>query len=120
MIAYDAASNSGQDASDADFEIYDPASGVLGELDAPTSLVLVGNVPNPFNGTTTILFGMPAAGRIQMDVYDVSGRKVAGLADGQFGPGYHRVEWQAQSGRGIYFVRLRQGAEAVTHKIVAE
>jgi hypothetical protein len=120
VIAYDAAGNSGQDASDADFEIYDPASGVLADLETPTCLVLVGNVPNPFSGTTTILFGMPAAGRIEMDVFDVAGRKVASLADGQYGPGYHRIEWQTQSGRGIYFVRLRQGAEVVTHKIVAE
>jgi hypothetical protein len=120
VIAYDAASNVGQDASDADFEIYDPASGVLADLERPTCLVLVGNVPNPFNETTTILFGMPAQGRIEMDVYDVSGRKVANLADGEYGPGYHRVEWRAQAGRGIYFVRLRQGAEVLTRKIVAE
>jgi hypothetical protein len=118
VIAYDAAGNSGQDLSDADFELYDPASGVSAQEEIPARLVLTGNAPNPFSGITTIRFGLPAGGRIEMDVYDVSGRKVARLAEGEYGPGYHKVRWNSGSSRGIYFVKIRFGQEEATRKIV--
>jgi hypothetical protein len=118
VIGYDAAGNTGADVSNADFEIYDPASGVSGGKEIPERLVISGNAPNPFGATTTIRFGLPTKGQIEMDVFDVSGRKVARLAQGDYPEGYHKVEWHSISGRGIYFVRLRLGEEEVTRKIV--
>jgi hypothetical protein len=119
VIAYDGAGNNGEDVSDDDFEIYDPASGVMAGEDAPERLVLVGNTPNPFRETTTIRFGVPTAGRVQIDIYDVSGRRVARVAEGQYGPGYHREVWHSGSNRGIYFVKISFGTEEVTGKIVS-
>ncbi|MFH1219356.1 MAG: C25 family cysteine peptidase [Candidatus Eisenbacteria bacterium] len=118
VIGYDAAGNSGADLSNADFELYDPASGVTGGKEIPERLVISGNAPNPFGESTTIRFGLPTKGQIEMDVFDVSGRKVARLAQGDYPEGYHKVEWHGISGRGIYFVRLRLGEEEVTRKIV--
>ena len=119
VVAYDAAGNHGQDASDQDFEIYDPAAGISSDAVIPATLVLEGGAPNPFSGTTTIRFGLPEAGRIQMDMFDVSGRQVARVAEGEYGPGYHKVVWHNGVGPGIYFVKVRFGREAVTAKIVA-
>ncbi|MFZ1948098.1 MAG: C25 family cysteine peptidase [bacterium] len=118
VCAYDAAANKGEDTSDGDFELYDPASGVLVDRGAPTCLVLVGNTPNPSGEATAIKFGIPSAGRVDMDVFDVAGRRVANLAGGQYSAGYHRVEWRGGLGSGIYFVKVRFGGEEVTRKVV--
>jgi len=121
VIAYDAAANTGSDASNADFEIYDPASGVAPGHDIPTKLTIVGSTPNPFSETTSIKFGLPRDGEIELDVFDVSGRKVATLGDGHYTAGYHDFQWRpaVDSRRsGIYFLRLRSGEEDVTAKIV--
>jgi hypothetical protein len=53
-----------------------------------------------------------------MAVYDVSGREIARIADGQYPAGYHEVEWQSGSRSGIYFVHVTLGGERVTRKIV--
>jgi hypothetical protein len=120
VIAYDAASNSGEDVSDADFEIYDPVAGADITTDVPASAVITGNSPNPFNGMTEVRFGIPRDGRVSLGVYDVSGREVESLVERAFSAGYHSVTWRngANLGAGLYFVRLRFGNEEVTHKVV--
>ncbi|HVP57978.1 MAG TPA: T9SS type A sorting domain-containing protein [bacterium] len=120
VIAYDAALNSSEDVSDADFEIYDPAAGVT-QREIPSRLVVVAGMPNPVTESTRIRFGLPAAGRVELDVFDVSGRKVSTLPSGLYSSGYHEVEWRPDAGSfgsGIYFLRVRFGQEEVTTKIV--
>jgi Kre9/KNH-like N-terminal Ig-like domain len=120
VIAYDAATNSGEDVSNVDFEIYDPAAGVT-EQGIPSRLVVVGGVPNPMVEGTRIRFGLPAPGKAELDVFDVSGRKVATLPSGFYPAGYHEVEWSptpGSCGSGIYFLRVRFGQEETTTKIV--
>jgi hypothetical protein len=118
VVAYDAAANSGEDTSDGDFEIYDPLAGV--NVDIPARAVITGNSPNPFTAVTDIRFGIPREGAVRMAVYDVGGREVETLVDRPLAAGYHAVTWRgaASVGTGLYFVRLRFGAEEVTHKVV--
>ena len=121
VIAFDAASNSGEDVSDSDFEIYDPLSSVS-SLDIPPALVVLGSTPNPVMGIARIRFGLPEAGPVAIDVFDVSGRKVATIADRTYSAGYHDVEWRPAAGRlegsGVYLLRVRFGREEVAVKIV--
>jgi hypothetical protein len=117
VIAYDDGGNQGEDASDDNFEISDPTSGVG---DIPTRAVITGVVPNPFIGTTSIRFGIPEEGRVRIDVYDVSGRLAGEIVQKAFSSGYHSVDW-ANNGSleaGLYFVRLSFGSEEVTRKAV--
>jgi hypothetical protein len=120
VLAHDAGSNIGSDESDGDFEIYDPAAGVDIVGDVPLSAVITGNSPNPFAGTTEIRFGIPADGRARMAVYDVGGREVDLLIDEVLPAGYHSVSWRNGDNlsMGLYFIKLRTGAEVVTHKAV--
>jgi hypothetical protein len=120
VIAYDAATNSGEDVSDADFEIHDPAAGLPAGADIPPVLVVSGNTPNPFQDRTSISFGIPSAGRVAIDMYDVSGRVAARIADRLYPAGYHTVVWTNDGTvkPGLYFLRLRCGAEEVTCKVV--
>jgi hypothetical protein len=83
--------------------------------------VISGAVPNPFSTNTLIRFGLPRAGLIHADAYDVSGRLVARIARGEYEAGYHQVAWSNGDGSvkpGVYFVRLTMGSEAATHRVV--
>jgi hypothetical protein len=90
----------------------------------PRSLTLIGNTPNPFNPQTEILFQLPAASVVDLDIHDVSGRKVRSLAAGQeYAAGSHRITWDGtdHAGRpvtsGIYFYRVRASGSARTGKM---
>lgn len=68
--------------------------------------------PNPFNPQTTISFSLARAGNVQLHVYDVTGRKVKTLINGQVEAGERSVVWDGTdtSGRrmatGMYFARV--------------
>jgi hypothetical protein len=62
-------------------------------------------------GTSTVRFGVAKTGRVQVTIYDVSGRMVKHLADRIFQAGEHSLQWDGTSdegskvARGVYFVR---------------
>jgi hypothetical protein len=56
-----------------------------------TSFQLETNYPNPFNGSTTIPFTLQTASDVKVNVFDMLGREVATLADGQMGAGKQNV-----------------------------
>ncbi|MBI5470860.1 MAG: T9SS type A sorting domain-containing protein, partial [Ignavibacteriae bacterium] len=75
--------------------------------ETPTQFALHPNYPNPFNPTTQIKFDLPEASHITLAVYDVLGRKVAELVNGQVVEGYHTATWNAGSvASGVYFARF--------------
>jgi len=82
------------------------------------------NYPNPFNPVTTIVYNLPAAARIELDVFDVSGRHITRLAEGEKPAGKHSVDWPGldDHGRavsaGIYLYRLSAGKEIITKKML--
>jgi hypothetical protein len=69
--------------------------------------------PNPFNPTTRIPFVLEAAGRVELIVYDVTGRVVKTLVNDHLAAGRHDVSWDGRddNGRllatGAYFYELR-------------
>jgi hypothetical protein len=76
----------------------------------PTQYSLSQNYPNPFNPTTTINFALPKAGDVSLVVYDILGRKVAELINGNLAAGYHTINFNASNyASGVYFYRLQAG-----------
>jgi flagellar hook assembly protein FlgD len=82
------------------------------------------NFPNPFNPTTSIGFYLPQQAKLRLDVYDVSGRLVIRLADGVYGSGPHRVEWNGVNASGspvssgVYYYRLTAGKQVLSKKMI--
>jgi hypothetical protein len=72
----------------------------------------VANYPNPFNPTTMIVYALVEDAQVKLDIFDMSGRFVGTLVDGQRTAGDHATVWRAkdESGKsvasGTYFYRL--------------
>jgi len=75
--------------------------------------------PNPARQRATLRYGLPKEGPVEITVYDVLGRRVAQVTDGQRQPaGRHRAEIGAnQLPSGMYFIRMRAGGETKTRKL---
>jgi hypothetical protein len=73
---------------------------------------------NPGNPTYQILFHLPQASDIDLDVYDLLGRRLTSLASGRYSAGDHIIAWNAGSlASGIYFLRLATEVDDVTRKM---
>ncbi|MCD4651479.1 MAG: carboxypeptidase regulatory-like domain-containing protein [Candidatus Cloacimonetes bacterium] len=72
---------------------------------------LLGNYPNPFNPETEISFSLAEQTRVQVEIFNARGQKVATLTDSQYQPGQHSLIWNAQNASsGIYFCKLKTPA----------
>lgn len=73
--------------------------------------------PNPFNPRTTVAFSLPAAGPVELRVYDIEGRLVSTLIDHALDAGHHEVHWEGRDDRGrsvasgVFFCRLKAGVD---------
>jgi hypothetical protein len=75
--------------------------------------------PNPFNPTTQISFTLPRSGRVQISIFDVTGRNVKTLLDEHFVAGEHRVSFDGTAlPSGVYFARLSAGSVNRTEKLL--
>jgi flagellar hook assembly protein FlgD len=86
---------------------------------------LAQNVPNPFRPATSISYELGSAGPVQLRVYDVHGRVVRELVNGQQEAAPHTVLWNGTDDRGravasgIYFYRLEtRGASEVRRMVL--
>ena len=65
------------------------------------------NVPNPFNGTTTVKFYVPENSEVVIGVYNMLGEHVAEVTSDIFNIGKHEVMFNSNDlGQGTYFVRM--------------
>lgn len=90
----------------------------------PPSVILYQNYPNPFNPATSISFYLPRPCRVELAIYDVRGRMVKKLIDGDIEEGEHRIIWTGRDregielGSGVYFYSIRTPYERITRKLV--
>ena len=82
------------------------------------------NRPNPFNPRTTLRFSLATAGRADLAIYDVSGRRVRTLVDANLAAGEHTEVWDGSDdaghrvAAGIYWSQLRAGGFESQKKMV--
>lgn len=87
------------------------------------AMVLHPSIPNPAAASTLLRFELARAGRTQLAVYDLSGRRLRTLVDAELGSGMHEAVWDARDANGqaqssgVYFYRLTNAGETITHKL---
>ncbi len=92
--------------------------------ETPVAFRLVGNLPNPFNPVTKVVYQVPHEARVAIRVYDVAGRAVRTLIDGPVDPGQHEVVWDGRNdrgesvGSGVYFCTMDAGDFHGSHKMM--
>lgn len=94
-------------------------TGVAEENLIARQCVLHQNFPNPFNPSTAINFQLSAQSPVTLRVFDLIGREVALLVNGEMSSGVHTATWNAaQHPSGIYFCRLTVGTVVETRKMI--
>jgi hypothetical protein len=79
--------------------------------------------PNPARGRVTMGYELPSACRASLRIYDICGRLVRTLADGDHQAGRHAADWDGKSPdgtavrSGVYFYRMEAGSACLTGKI---
>ena len=87
----------------------------------PNGFALMQNFPNPFNPTTKITFDVPSHGNslVRLSIYDVSGKEVALLVNGDLQPGRYEYTFNGFSlSSGMYFYKLQSGDFISTKKMI--
>jgi hypothetical protein len=90
----------------------------------PTEYELSQNYPNPFNPTTTISFGLPVRSNTTLKIYDLLGREVVTLFEGELNEGRHSIIWNGENhygekvSSGTYIYRIVTGEKIFTKKMM--
>jgi hypothetical protein len=83
-----------------------PLTSVDKQEDVPTTFIVEQNFPNPFNPSTTIRYSLPSSANVRLSVFDVLGREIAALVNGEQSAGWNQAQWNATVASGLYFYRL--------------
>ncbi len=83
----------------------------------PESFAIYQNYPNPFNPETKIRFDLPNDSHVKIEIFDISGRRVAILTNGNLTAGIHEISFTSADNdytltSGIYFYRVKAEARS--------
>jgi endonuclease/exonuclease/phosphatase family metal-dependent hydrolase len=112
-----------QEASDHLPRVFDisldPNVEIINENPVPIKFAIVNNYPNPFNPTTTIRTHLKTYCNISLQVFDLNGRLVDLLFEGEIESGIHEFHWNGNNQpSGVYFIKLSSSDHNQTRKMV--
>ncbi|SVB07055.1 uncharacterized protein METZ01_LOCUS159909, partial [marine metagenome] len=120
LAAYDDAGNRS--------EFTGPVSAILLSTDQqsllPEAFALHQNYPNPFNPTTQIRYDLPENSYVNINIYDLMGKRVKLLVNSKQDAGYRSIHWNATNefgqpvSAGMYIYTIQTGQFRQTRKMV--
>ena len=85
----------------------------------PTKFTIASIHPNPFNATTTIVYAVPFKTQVNLSIFDLAGRKLEMVVEGNVSSGYHSIIWEPKElPSGMYLVRFEAAGFVQTKKLV--
>src|SRR6185503_12622225 len=91
--------------------------------DVPRVLALSSPWPNPTTARTTVELALPRAGRVQLALYDLAGRRVRTITDRELPAGRHALTWDGvgeqgeRAAAGLYWLRLAAEGRVLSRRI---
>ena len=77
--------------------------------------------PNPFRQSSSIVFNMEQSGHVYLSVFDITGKEVAVLVNGNLGAGSHRATFEpGRLAAGLYTLKLVHNGKVITNKLIKE
>ncbi len=90
----------------------------LGRLDQQQA-TLIGNFPNPFQNLTTISYNVHEAGRVQLSVWSVSGRRIRTIVNRDHAGGHYEVLFEGGDlPSGTYLLQMRTRSGSQSHNMI--
>jgi len=114
--------------SDYSVELEVVTTGIWDQSGAtlPQITVIHTNYPNPFNTSTTIIYSVanlgPIPAQIDIEIYDILGRKVRWLANARLDVGAYQATWDGRDDQGeevqsgVYFARISQWGATIINR----
>ncbi len=96
----------------------------VGNSPSITRLTVLPNHPNPFSGETEIDIGLPANSDVEIELYDVAGRRVRETVLPERTAGWHRIvlggfdDGGRELASGVYFCKVTANGTTITRKMV--
>ena len=106
------------------FTVPAPLGIATKNLNTVKTMNLAQNMPNPVRGNTTINYSVAKSGHVTLNVYDMSGKLVKTLVNGNVNAGTHSVVWNRTDNRnnkvagGVYFYKMNANNETLTKKMI--
>jgi cytochrome c peroxidase len=96
---------------------YDPNSMAMSQPKSGAAALQVTG-PNPFNPETNFLYTVSAPGNVKVEIFNITGQRMAILVDDWKPAGDYPLKWNAeQYPSGIYFIRLSTNRDALVKKV---
>ena len=119
FIAYDAAGN----ASPPTCIIVGPTTGVEPTA-VPSAFAFAMSGTNPVRSEASFHYALPRAARVELQIFDLTGRRVTTLVAGEVVAGEHDTPWNLRDAdgapvrAGVYFARLTAGKDHGVERVV--
>lgn len=102
---------------------FNPTGNTIGvtniSTEIPNAYLLSQNYPNPFNPSTNIKFALPVSGIVKLTLFDMLGREIETLVNGNLSAGTYNTDWNASNhSSGVYFYKLITGDFFETKKMI--
>ena len=97
---------------------YDPSNSMAMSQPKSGAAGLKVAGPNPFNPETNFLYTVSAPGNVKIEVFNITGQRMATLVNDWKPAGDYPLKWYAaQYPSGIYFIRLNTNHEVLVKKV---
>lgn len=109
---------------DMAFEVQFCGAGAVGVPPPGARDLSLTTAPNPFQREVRVTFDLPSTTYVHLAVFDLAGRRLASLVDGELGPGPHSASWgpprggHGRAGTSLYFIRMEAAGRRLSRTVV--
>ncbi|MEO0138164.1 MAG: T9SS type A sorting domain-containing protein, partial [candidate division WOR-3 bacterium] len=91
----------------------------IGMMSLNSEKIMLNVYPNPVHKEFTITYALPYETKVNLSIYDVTGRLINALVNEVQKPGaYHKSIHSSNLAQGVYFVRLSTTGQSFVEKVI--